>query len=134
MSLNMIVDTIFVGQNLGQGLAKSYLDQDTTNVNIANNDKIRNQQIDTNEKIANQKAKAASSLLVNEGLHGIGSNAAMGLYNVRQSNQVDRSNKQQVGAMNSMFKDFNWQKLKDMYSLQYQNTDKAPTTKKSGKK
>ena len=103
---SMIGANAAVGQNLGQGLAKSYLDQKTTNIGIGNNDKIRNQQIDTNEQIANQQAKAAASLLVNEGLHGVGSNAAMGLYNVRQSNQVDRTNEIQTNSMNEIWKNF----------------------------
>ena len=104
----------FIGANasisdkVGQGLGKSYLDQEVTNVGIGNRQEELNNAIARSELIANQKAKAASSLLINEGLHGIGSNIAGGLKDSRQSNQVDKNNTANINSLNEMFKNFNF--------------------------
>jgi hypothetical protein len=95
-----------LNQTLSNQIAQSKLNEDTQNVGIRNRAEAQNQAISTQEQLLNLQAEAKAQDAIQAGISGIGGNAAQGLLDVRQSNQVDQTNDQQMNAMNSILKNF----------------------------
>jgi len=95
-----------LNQTLSNQIAQSKLNEDTQNVGIRNRAEAQNQAISTQEQLLNLQAEAKAQDAIQAGISGIGGNAAQGLLDIRQSNQVDQTNDQQMNAMNSILKNF----------------------------